>query len=154
MNLREYRPADFDRLCEIDRRCFKARVAYTPGEMAAFLAKTGAMALVAEDRRVRVVAFVLAEKGRQGRGHVITLDVLPGYRGRGVGRELLRRCEECLQSAGVRVVRLETAVKNRAAQRLYQSAGYVRVGRAPRYYPDGEDAWVMEKRLEADRVRA
>lgn len=149
MTLRDYRPADFRRLCEIDRLCFEPKAAYSASEMAALLGARGSLAIVAENRRGRIVAFVGAERRRDGPARLITLDVLPRYRKRGLGRELLLRCEQRLRAAGARSVRLETAVANRAAQALYLSLGYTFVKRLPRYYANGEDAWAMEKELEA-----
>jgi ribosomal-protein-alanine N-acetyltransferase len=152
MRFRDYRASDFKRLCEIDRRCFEARKAYSEKEMKALVERSGPVAIVAESTR-RVIGFVLAETAGRGRGHIVTVDVLPKHRGRGVGRELMRRCEERLRDRGVRIVRLETAVSNRGAQALYRSLGYGFVGRAARYYADGEDAWIMEKALEPRDVR-
>lgn len=145
--LRDYRAADFRRLCQMDRLCFPPGVAYTAGEMADFLGRPGSLAIVAENRFGEVVAFVLAQKQKQGRGYIITLDVLPRYRGQGLGRRLMLCCEKRLAASGVRTVRLETAVSNRAAQALYRSLGYTFLRRLARYYANGEDAWVMEKGL-------
>lgn len=147
MKLRDYRPDDFSRLCEIDRRCFRPALAYSRADMAAWLGRRGAVVIVAENARGTVAAFVLAETHARGRAHIVTVDVLPAYRGQGVGRQLMLECERRLRRAGARLARLETAVSNRAARKLYQSLGYTFVGRAARYYPGGEDAWVMEKSL-------
>ncbi|MBI3666281.1 MAG: GNAT family N-acetyltransferase [Acidobacteria bacterium] len=153
MTYRDYQPADFRRLCEIDRRCFPRGIAYTVTEMAAILRRHGRLAMVAENVRGVVVGFVAAHVLGQGRGHLVTLDVLRGYRRQGIGRELLTRCEERLGAAGVRRIRLETAASNRAAHVLYISLGYTFVRMLPRYYPSGEDAWLMEKALEPSDVR-
>jgi ribosomal-protein-alanine N-acetyltransferase len=147
MTFRDYRPADFQRICEIDRRCFAPPLAYTAEELRAGLRDPGAVAMVAENAAGQVVAFILAQRLRLGRGHIITLDVLPSYRRRGVARELMKRCEERLRAAGVRQVRLETAVSNQPAQSLYRSLGYTLIRRVPRYYASGEDALILEKNV-------
>lgn len=144
--LRDYRPADFARLCEIDRQCFPRGVAYSTRELAGFLRTAGTHAIVAENSRCEAVAFLLAIEHRK-RGYIITLDVLPRYRGRGLGRRLMLEGERRLTAAGARQIQLETAVANRAAQALYQSLGYTFVRRRRRYYANGEDAWVMEKHV-------
>jgi len=56
--------------------------------------------------------------------------VLGAVLGRGAGR-------------GCAVADLELQVSNVAALFLYESLGFVVVGRRPRYYPDGEDAVLM-----------
>jgi len=146
IQLREYRDGDFETLCEIDWKCFPQGIAYTPPEMRAFL--KGALALVAENHAGAVVAFLVARKNR-----VITVDVLPRFRGRGMGRALMAECEKRIGAAGARKLTLETGVKNRAAQALYRALGYTRVRRLPNYYLNGEDAWVMEKELESRKPR-
>ncbi len=146
--LRDYRPSDFRRLCEIDHRCFPPGVAYSARDMWGFLGAPGAQAMVAENSKGEVVAFVLALRRRK-RGYIVTLDVLPRYRSRGLGRRLMLECEKRLRAAGVAQIQLETAVTNRPAQALYQSLGYTFVRRRPRYYATGEDAWLMEKTLAA-----
>lgn len=146
MRFREYRPADFARLCEIDRLCFESRVAYSAREMRNILDAPGVNTVVAENRLGRIIAFAVMERdGRRGR--IVTLDVLPRYRRQGIGRELMRLCERRLWEAGARMMRLETAIGNRRAQALYRSLGYTCTKRIERYYANGEDAWVMEKQL-------
>ena len=46
---REYRPADFPRLCELDQMCFAEAIAYAPGEIAEALTRSGAVDLVVID---------------------------------------------------------------------------------------------------------
>jgi len=139
--MRTYRETDFETLCEIDTKCFPLGIAYTPVEMRAML--KGALALVVENRRGRVVAFLIGRKNR-----VMTLDVLPGYQRRGIGRALMEAWEARLRQAGIERVWLETSVRNRPAQALYRSLGYSRVKRLPHYYLNGEDGWLLEKRLD------
>jgi len=50
--------------------------------------------------------------------------IAPEYRGRGLGRDLLRELEQRSKSFGARVVVLDTNASLDAAQRLYQSSGY------------------------------
>ena len=145
--LRSYRAEDFSRLCEIDHRCFEAGTAYSQQEMAALVGSPAAVLLVADTAGGRIAGFVLAHRRRLGGAHLITLDVLPSWRRRGLGRRLLLACERRLRGAGVRTVWLETALSNAPAQSLYASLGYTRVRRLPQYYPNGEDAWRMRKDL-------
>jgi len=141
MRLREYRERDFGTLCEIDARCFTDGLHYPRREMRAFL-RVGT-AVVAENRLGRVVAFLAAAKNR-----VVTVDVLPEYRRRGIARALMDAAEARMRAAGAPQVLLEVGVRNRAAQALYRSLGYTRVKRLTNYYPNGSDAWLMEKRLD------
>lgn len=76
--------------------------------------------------------------------HILTIAVQPSWRGRGIGAWLLlRMCQEA-RGAGARTVSLEVRPSNRAALALYQGLGFRQVGRRRRYYPDKEDALILE----------
>ena len=87
--------------------------------------------------------FVAGDVRRsQKEAWIATIAVLPEFRGRGVGRALLRACESQLE---VPVVRLCVRASNAAAVQLYLSEGYRKSGLWAKYYEDGEGAIVMEK---------
>jgi ribosomal-protein-alanine N-acetyltransferase len=70
------------------------------------------------------------------------------YRRRGVGRILLKQVLTAAQSHRCARVTLEVRKSNTAAQRLYQSAGFVTTGIRKGYYSDnGEDALAMALEL-------
>jgi ribosomal protein S18 acetylase RimI-like enzyme len=65
---------------------------------------------------------------------ILSLGVIPPCRRQGVGRALL---DAVAAETGRRrrgSIVLEVAVANAAARRLYAAAGFVQVGRRPRYY--------------------
>jgi len=57
-------------------------------------------------------------------GYISDLYVVPGLRGRGIGRDLLRKCLDELESLGVSHVRLNVWSENHRAMRLYREAGF------------------------------
>ena len=146
--LRECRASDIERLCEIDAACFPAKVAFPPQEMRATLQQPGALAIIAQAREDEVTGFIVAAKVGPKKGHIVTVDVQPEFRRRGLGEQLMLAVSKRLAEAGVETVRLETAVSNRAAQALFRKLGFERIAKAKAYYPDGSDAWVMEKQLQ------
>ena len=77
-------------------------------------------------------------------GEVISLAVLPDYRSHGIGRALLEALAGFLAGRGMGEVYLQVAVGNATAQSLYQQAGYQMVERLPRYYVNGEDAYLLK----------
>lgn len=143
--MRDARPGDFERLWQIDQRCFVAGISYTREELAAYMTLKDAFTLVAE-REDAIRGFVVA-RGSRRRGHIITIDVLPETQRSGLGSELLDAAEKRLLSASCKSVWLETAVDNAAAIAFYKKHGYAVQAVLPRYYLDSVDAFVMAKRL-------
>ncbi len=93
----------------------------------------------------QMVGFVAGDIKRSERlAWIATIGVLPEYRGRGIGAELLRACEAKLD---VPVIRLVVRQSNDTAIRLYERFGYGLLGTWRKYYSDGEDGTVMEKRV-------
>lgn len=148
--LRAFRTEDFEVLWNIDQRCFPPGIAYPRRELAAYIQRRGSFTILAEQRTGRTTAvagFIVAEAGRRGVGHIITIDVLPASRRTGLGSQLLAAAEERLNQAGCRTVVLETAVDNASALAFYKRHQYSVVKVVPRYYSTGVDAFVLEKRL-------
>jgi ribosomal-protein-alanine N-acetyltransferase len=77
--------------------------------------------------------------------HVLSLAVDPPWRGRGVARALLDTLLREETARGARSALLEVRSSNRLARAFYANAGFVAVGRRPRYYADGEDAVLMTR---------
>lgn len=74
-----------------------------------------------------------------------TIAVDPRYQRRGIGRMLLRACEERIRLPRMK---LSVRVSNYGAIALYEQEGYRTVDVWGRYYSDDEDALIMEKQLQ------
>ena len=94
----------------------------------------------------QVVGYV-AGRSEGGWGHVVSIAVMPRWRGKGLGKALMLALEEAFVADGLINSYLEVAVWNRGAIALYKRLGYVIAGIVRNYYPDGSDAYVMVKRL-------
>ena len=66
--------------------------------------------------------------GRQA-GHIVTLDVDPAERRRGLGTLLMQTAEEQMKQEGAGVMSLEVAENNAAARQFYRGLGFVTRGR-------------------------
>jgi ribosomal-protein-alanine N-acetyltransferase len=94
----------------------------------------------------QMVGFIAGDIRQSERmAWIATIGVLPEYRGRGIGAALLEVCEKRLT---VPRIRLNVRVSNQAALRLYRKFSYYEVGLWPKYYQDGEDAFILEKQRE------
>ena len=65
---------------------------------------------------------------------VMTIGVAPRARGRGVGRAILDALLEWARQAGAVEIFLDVRPSNEGAIGLYESRGFVEIGRRPRYF--------------------
>lgn len=164
--MRDFRQPDFEAVWRIDQQCFVPGIAYSRLDLAEYLRRPQAFAIVAESPRDgkpiapgkallvespagapgSILGFIIAETGSRS-GHIITIDVLPGARKIGVGSQLLGVAEDRLRAALCHFVILETAVDNRTALAFYKTHQYHVVKTIPRYYSNGVDALVLKKNL-------
>lgn len=78
-------------------------------------------------------------------GHICNFAVAEAFRGRGIGRMLVRRAEHQFAIHLAEGVQLEVRVSNTHAQVFYRKQGYEPVFTIGGYYSNGEDAVVMMK---------
>jgi [ribosomal protein S18]-alanine N-acetyltransferase len=157
--VRDHREEEFETLWKLDQACFAPGIAYSRGELKAYMRRAGAFTLVAEaadsaatgNGEVRgengVLGFLVAELSRRGIGHVITIDVRAEARRHQVGSALLEAAELRLRAAQCHMIRLETAVDNVGAISFYKRHGYNVMQTIPHYYSSGIDALLLEKDL-------
>jgi len=81
------------------------------------------------------------------KGHVVSLAVLPEYRGKGVGIALASKALKSMLEYGAKESYLEVRVSNLVAVRLYEKLGFSVVKAKKNYYKDGEDAYVMARKV-------
>jgi ribosomal-protein-alanine N-acetyltransferase len=154
--VRDYEPADFEALWQLDQACFAPGIAYSRRELLTYMGRRSAFTLVAQRTEPggrilhnsdHIGGFITADVGRTRYGHIITIDVAQAARRSGVGSLLLRNAEERLLKAGCKEVRLETAVDNVGALAFYKRHGYFLTNTVSQYYANGLDAFVLKKEL-------
>lgn len=85
-----------------------------------------------------------------GECHVLNVCVDPQQQGNGYGRRLLNHALNAAVDLGAEAAYLEVRASNETAIKLYESAGFERVGLRKQYYPAGdvrEDALVYRLAL-------
>src|SRR5580693_803662 len=93
--LRSYRSDDLESLYGLDVACFAEEFRFDRGSMSAFAGDPDAVALIAEDGG-EVIGFVIAHVKRvsvEWRAYVVTLDVAPRWRRKGLASELMEEVE-------------------------------------------------------------
>ncbi|HET8773523.1 MAG TPA: ribosomal protein S18-alanine N-acetyltransferase [Thermoanaerobaculia bacterium] len=79
--------------------------------------------------------------------HVNKIAVDPGARRRGIAGALMARCFTFAREQGVETISLEVRKSNDAAREFYRQLEFEPAFLRKRYYPDGEAAVVMVRRL-------
>lgn len=80
---------------------------------------------------------------------VMTVAVIPGRRGAGLGDRLVATLLERARDRGAGSAILEVRADNRSARALYERHGFTEISVRRRYYQPGDvDAVVMRRRLE------
>ncbi len=81
------------------------------------------------------------------KGHVVSIAVLPQARRKGVAQGIINRALQGMEYYKAKQGFLEVRVTNDAAISLYKKLGFEITRTINGYYSDGEDAYVMTKKL-------
>ncbi|UCD92855.1 MAG: GNAT family N-acetyltransferase [Methanobacteriota archaeon] len=142
--IRKATSEDMPILLEMERRCFADR-AYTGEQIRWFLNSENSATFISFRENRVAGSMMLSLRGR--RGKVVSVGVMPEWRGKGIGKELMVCAEEWFSTSGVREVDLEVNVNNHEATIMYSSLGYRKVRILKKYYQGREDAYLMRKKL-------
>src|SRR5437899_2501269 len=146
--LRDMRRDDLATVLDIERRSFAQ-----PWSRAFFekeLATPFARLVVAVEEAVprsQVISYTCRWRVTD-EVHLLNVAVHPERRGLGYGRELVGAVVEEARGCAARVVFLEVRAGNVIARRLYRQLGFRDLGVRRSYYGAGQDAIVMELRLD------
>ncbi len=123
-----------DKLFTIEEQCFDEE-AFTKRQIAYLLTDYNAIALAAKTNS-DIAGFIIAqiELAELEFGHIITINVAPNYRHKGIATKLLHEIESLLKQRGIVECRLEVREDNSAAIKLYHKLGYQTISKLERYY--------------------
>ena len=143
MTYRSWKFEDILKISELEKECFSEPWTYRMF-VEGFSSKLFYGVCAVEDGEIvgyacETILFENAE--------VDNIAVAESCRRRGVGKKLLKKLETEAKERGARVILLEVRVSNAPAMTMYLKEGFKGIYVRPRYYPDGEDAVVMQKEL-------
>ena len=136
-----------EELYAIEKQCFKEE-AFSKQQIAYLLTDYNSISLTAKYAG-KVAGFIIGQIEAEGStlvGHIITIDVLPAYRRKGVAQKFLQKTEALFRGRGIRECRLEVRVDNEAALALYGKLGYEKVAHLEHYYRTAH-GWCLRKLL-------
>jgi len=152
--LRRFKPSDLEQVMSINRICLPEN--YNSFFFMDLYERFPETFIVAEENG-DVVGYIMCRietgtpsfklLGITRKGHVISIAVLPEHQREGIGQELMREAMEAMVNYRAKECYLEVRTTNVPAVNLYRKMG-LEVARTLRsYYADGEDAYVMARKL-------
>ncbi|MGQ9529832.1 MAG: ribosomal protein S18-alanine N-acetyltransferase [Candidatus Bathycorpusculaceae bacterium] len=135
-----------DELYKIEMECFE-KDAFSKQQIANLLTDYNCISLVAKinDRIAGFIIGMIQIERASLIGHILTIDVSPLYRRRGIAKRLLQEIEKIFMEKGVKSCRLEVREDNIAALRLYQKLGYKRVTKLMNYYGNAHGVYLKKE---------
>jgi ribosomal-protein-alanine N-acetyltransferase len=124
-----------DELFKIEEDCFDQE-AFTKQQIAYLLSDFNTVALIAKSN-VDIAGFVIAQievEENAEYGHIVTINVAPKFRRKGIATRLLQEIESFLKQRSITQIRLEVREDNNAALKLYNKLDYMTQGKLDRYY--------------------
>jgi ribosomal-protein-alanine acetyltransferase len=134
-----------DKFYEIEKQCFELE-AFTKQQIAYLLTDYNAIGLVARVNG-EIAGFVIGRidvERNMPFGHILTVDIEPSHRRKGIAQKLLREIEAIFIERGIKECRLEVREDNVAASNLYQKLGYKKVGKLEKYYGDAHGLYLKK----------
>lgn len=144
--LRGYRAGDLEAMFRLDEVCFAEPFRFSRETMRRFVEARRARVVVAESDG-ELVGFCVVHVESVKVGYVVTLDVAPEWRRKGVAGVLMGAVEDQVRAAGSGAMVLHVFTGNDAAIRFYERTGYGLVGEDEDFYGDGVGALVYRKGL-------
>jgi [ribosomal protein S18]-alanine N-acetyltransferase len=139
LRIRDFHSGDIEQLYAIDSICFPEDIAFSRMELLGCCNHGGTLCRIAEAHD-GIQGFVLARIEELRQAHIITLDVVPQARRRGIGSALMDKIHGILRERGVRASILEVDMANIPARRLYEKFQYRYLDVLNGYYCSGKGA--------------
>lgn len=144
MNIRPAGIGDLDIISRIEVSCFD-RERYPREMLEEILAQEGFRTFIAEEGEVLGAATV--HYVGEGDAQLVSIAVLPKFRGMGIAKALLEEAEGTARGLGAKAMILQVSVLNVAAMNLYLRHGYALGGVIRNYYGYRRNAYFMHKKL-------
>jgi ribosomal-protein-alanine acetyltransferase len=140
--------ADTPDLFRVEQSCFDAESFSRRQVNYLAVQSSGSFWVLTEDEKIAGFIVLLQRTNSQAL-RIYSLAVLPEFRGRKYAQQLMQKAVEQAQELGKDRLYLEVSEHNHEAIQLYRKLGFELIGIRPRYYRDGSNACLMEKKLDA-----
>ncbi len=140
LEIRRVLPRDMDSVVELENACFDDPY---PRYFLEQLADAHPDTFNVAGAEGKILGYAVVDRW-EDHDHLLSIAVRSDQRRRGIGQRLLSALDATLRNT--RPMRLEVRKSNIAAIQFYSKNGFTESGVAERYYLDGEDALLMERR--------
>jgi [ribosomal protein S18]-alanine N-acetyltransferase len=137
-----------DSFYEIEKQCFKEG-AFSKKQIGFLLEDCNSIRLVAKVNG-ELAGFIIGRIDlvrNQPAGHIMTIDVGPLYRRKGIGQRLMLETEALFRQKGAKECRLEVREGNVEALGLYQKLGYKKIAVLDHYYGEAHGIYFRKTPL-------
>jgi len=153
-SLRKFNPEDLQAVMQINRVCLPEN--YTDFFFIDLHQRFPETFIVAEENG-KVIGYIMCRievglsnfgfGGLVRKGHVVSIAVMPNSRRKGVAQALINTAIKGMEYYKAKQGFLEVRVTNESGISLYKKLGFEITRTISGYYSDGEDAYVMTKRV-------
>lgn len=161
---REASNEDLDGIYKIELACFDEIDVFHKDIFEFFLSRSGVIFLLAysvdtpQNEENNIIGFIIVNPRTFTAFEIITIDVHPKWRSKGIGTKFLEIIEEKIGQKILNynlptksfTIELVVYVENIAAKKLYEKCGYRFVKKLANYYSQGRDGLKMEKKITLD----
>ena len=138
--------ADTPELFRLEKRCFDGESFSRRQVNYLAMQSPGFFWVITEDEEIAGF-IVLLQRANSGALRIYSLAVSPDFRGKQYAQQLMQKAAQQAKELGKDRLYLEVSEHNHGAIQLYQKMGFELTGIRPRYYRDGSNACLMEKKL-------
>ena len=150
IKLRRFSISDLDEVMEIEKASFPNRQIYSENYFKKLYQKYPEGFIVAEEKG-KIFGYAISQVKNQVPtervGEIISLAIKPDFRQKGIGEKLSNFLINQFKEREVKKVFLHVRTKNRVAISFYKKLGFEILKKIKNYYQNGNDAYLMEKKL-------
>ena len=153
---RPFQPADLPELYAIEAACFQPPLRFTRNLLRSLCLDPRFATWIALSSSA-IVGFAtvslipeVAPPDPTPFAYLWTIELLPAFRGLGLGSRLLSLAESSVQASGLTLLELHVAHDNLTAQAIYHRAGYQTLSLEPDFYGPGHPALRLRKPIPSE----
>jgi len=143
--IRGFLASDLKELMEIEKTSFPNQKVWPKKYFKKLYQKYPEGFFVVESEK-KIVGYTIGQKIGRG-AKIISLAVAPKWRERGIGRMLIKSLLNHFKKEGVKEISLHTRTKNKIGILFLKKSGFEISKKIKKYYRNGDDAYLMRKKI-------